>query len=329
MFHDGMSVSGPFKKAAGSLCLVFTLAAFGPGAAPADAAAGKQRRRPPAAAVKKPQPQAQRYAHIVIDGASGKVLSESHADEKRNMASLTKIMTLLMTFDALEKGTLQLNQKIPVSSHAARQATFNVELKAGQEITVEDLIKAITVHSANDAAVVLAEALGGTEANFAKTMTAKAKDWGIDAEFVNASGMPNRDVRGRMLPDQNETTALGMALLARKLVTDYSAYYHYFSETAVTINGKPYKTHDYLLTGNKAKKIKAYDGMDGGKTGYISASGYNLVALALRDGKRVIGVVFGAPSDVVRARIMTGLLDDGFDKAAQEAKAPEPLLPPP
>ena len=206
------------------------------------------------------------------------------------------MMTLYMVFDALEHGTWSLNRKLPVSAAAAAQPPSKLGLRRGQTIKTEDAILALVTKSANDVAVVLAEALGGTESNFAKLMTAQARRLGMSrTTFRNASGLPDT---GQV------TTARDMALLAMALIRDFPQHYSYFSTRSFAFNGARHGNHNRLL-GN-------YSGADGIKTGYIRASGYNLVASARRGGRRVIGVLLGGQTAAQRNRKMASLLDVGF-----------------
>lgn len=239
------------------------------------------------------------YAAIVIDADSGRVLHSRNADTRNFPASLTKMMTLFLTFEALENGALTLNQPLRVSKRAAGQPASKLGLKAGETITVEDAIRAITIKSANDVATVIAEKLGGTEIKFSQMMTQRARALGMKrTSFRNASGLPNR----RQL-----STARDMAILAQALIARFPGYYGYFSEASFQYNGRKYRNHNKLL--------KNYDGTDGIKTGYIRASGFNLVASVERDGIRLIGVVFGGKTANRRDRHMQSLLNRSWAKA--------------
>jgi D-alanyl-D-alanine carboxypeptidase len=243
------------------------------------------------------------HASIVIDAQSGRVLESSNADTLAYPASLTKLMTLYLVFGALARRTLKLDQQLPVSAHAAAQAATRLGLHSGERITVEDAILAIVTKSANDAAVVLAEALGGSEDHFAGMMTAAASKLGMEQTvFRNASGLPD--------PRQH-TTARDMATLARALILDYPQYYHFFSTRSFVFHGRLISGHDHLLG--------EYPGTDGLKTGYTRASGYNLVTSAVHKGRRLIGVVMGGATFRARDARMMALLDTGF--AADFARA--------
>lgn len=245
----------------------------------------------PAAAAKN-----SRYASIVIDAGTGQVLHAANADDQKYPASLTKMMTLYMLFDAIERGELGLSSKLVASKHAAQQPATNLALRQGSTITVEQAIKAIVVRSANDVAVIIAEALGGTESKFAQLMTARAHALGMaNTNFRNASGLPDK---------RQKATARDLATLAIALMRDFPQYYHYFSTTKFVYNGKTYKTHNRLML--------SYDGADGLKTGYIRASGFNLAASAVRDGRRLVAVVLGGKTAASRDAHMADLLDRGF-----------------
>ena len=236
------------------------------------------------------------YSSIVIDAATGAVLSQDNADEVRYPASLTKMMTLYLVFSALHSGKWTLDTKIPVSVHASEQSPTKLGLRPGAQISVRDVILGMVTRSANDAAVVAAEGLGGTEGNFAQLMTARARKLGMmNTHFDNASGLPD---------PLNTTTARDLSRLAQALVRDYPQYYTYFSTPEFTFNGQKITNHDHLMSW--------YPGADGIKTGFISAAGFNLATSAVRDGRRLIGVVLGGPSPYVRDRYMAKLLDAAF-----------------
>ncbi len=240
-----------------------------------------------------------KYASIVIDANTGAILAQSNADKVLHPASLTKLMTLALTFDAIDKGTLRPTDRIPVSARAASMAPSKLGLKAGSTIRVQDAVNALITKSANDMAVTLAEAVGGSEANFAKMMTAKALSIGMNrSRFVNASGL--HDAR-------QVSSARDMAKLARYMINVQSKYYPLFNRKSFTYAGHTYTNHNRML-GN-------YPGMDGMKTGFVNASGFNLVASAKRGDTRIIGVVFGGRSANSRNLHMTSLLDGGFISA--------------
>ena len=251
-----------------------------------------------------------RYASIVIDADSGEVLRSRNADVRRYPASLTKMMTLYMLFEAVDRGRLGLDSRLKVSKRAARQPASKLGLRAGSTILVKDAIQSLVVKSANDIAVVVAEALGGTEREFAKKMTAKAHALGMSrTTFRNASGLPNRAQR---------STARDMARLARALMRDFPHHYHYFDDQRFRYRGRVHRTPNRLLA--------SYKGMDGIKTGYIRASGFNLVASAERKGRRVIAVVFGGKTARSRNAHMAYLLDLGFERLANRRPSRSRIL---
>lgn len=267
------------------LILAFAVAVLA--ASPAEAARKKRH------AVKPPQ---DRYAEILIEASSGYVVSEKNADKRLYPASLTKMMTLYMTFEALEQGTLGKSQRIFVSKRAAAQEPSSLGLQTGDAIRVEDAILAIATKSANDCAVVLAEAIGNSEPRFAAMMTARAHRLGMkNTNFVNASGLFNA---------RQVSTARDMSILSQALIRDYPRYYRYFSTSAFTYKGQVYRNHNKLMS--------SYRGMDGLKTGYVYASGYNLAASAVQNGTRLIGVIFGGRTPKSRNDAMAQLLNRGF-----------------
>ncbi|MXV43720.1 D-alanyl-D-alanine carboxypeptidase [Saccharibacter sp. 17.LH.SD] len=254
---------------------------------------------------------AQYAGHVsgfVMNADTGRVLSESDADLQRYPASLTKMMTLYLTFQALQQGKISLDQEMPVSIHAAIQAPSKLGLRPGSSLTVEQGILALVTKSANDAACVLGEFLGdGDETRFAMMMTSQARRLGMtNTTFQNASGLPN--------PDQ-VTTARDLARLAQHLIADFPQYYHYFGTEKFAFHRRIIANHDSLL--------KMYAGADGLKTGYTDLAGHNLVSSARQGNIRLIGVVLGAPSNTARNRVMISLLDHGFEA---EGQAPLPLL---
>ena len=237
-----------------------------------------------------------RYASVVMDSRTGQILYSRNSEQRLYPASLTKIMTLYMTFEALSTGRIKLNQHLKVSRRAAGQTPTKLGLKAGSTISVKDAVFALITKSANDAATVLAEGMAPTEALFAQKMTEKARKLGMRrTSFRNASGLPNRRQR---------STAQDMAVLGAALIHDFPQYYHYLSLQSFDYKGKAYKNHNNLLG--------KYSGADGIKTGYIRASGFNLVASAKRGSNRLIGVVFGGRTAKSRDLHMKKLLDKGF-----------------
>ena len=257
-------------------------------------------------------------AAIVVNANTGEVLFADGADRGHYPASLTKMMTLYMTFEALDQRVLNMAQELPISASAANQIPSRLGLRRGQTIAVEDAILALITKSANDVAVVLAEALYGTESNFAVAMTMRARDLGLyRTAFRNASGLHDR---------YQYTTPRDMANLAIALVRDFPQYYPLFATPAFTYDGITYTNHNALLS--------RYAGTDGIKTGYIRASGYNLVASVRRGGTRLVGVVLGGDSAAQRDRTMAGLFDEAFlrlhllDGPAGLRPAAEPALSP-
>jgi len=238
------------------------------------------------------------YSSIIIDAATGKVLHEDNADAQKFPASLTKMMTLYMIFDALDAGKITLGTTWKVSKHAESMSPTKLGLDAGDSISVRDVILGLITKSANDAAAVAAEALGGTEDRFGDLMTHRARRLGMaNTTFQNASGLPD--------PGQ-VTTARDMARLSRALIRDFPHYYGYFSTPEFTYAGRRHANHNRLMNW--------YEGADGIKTGFIRASGFNLSASAVRDNRRIIGVVMGGPSPVARDQYMGKLLDIGFSR---------------
>ena len=241
----------------------------------------------------------QKDAALIVDGETGKVLYARNAEAERHPASLTKMMTLYLLFDALKKRQMTLETTLVFSSHAATQKPTNMRVCAGESIDVDTAIRAIVVRSANDVAVAIAEAVGGTESHFAEMMTAKARALGMhDTFFHNASGLPD---------PMQITTAGDLAILARHLAYDFPQYFHYFATMDFSFRGVNYVGHDNLLG--------RYDGADGMKTGYTQASGFNLVSSVARNGSHVIGVVMGGRTAHRRDAEMIRLLDDTFDRA--------------
>ena len=235
-------------------------------------------------------------AALVVDGVTGKVLYARNETAERHPASLTKMMTLYLLFDALKAGKVTMQTPLPVSYHASIQKPTKLNLRPGQTIDVDTAIRAIVIRSANDVAVVIAEALGGTESHFGEMMTARARQLGMrETNFHNASGLPD--------PLQI-TTASDLAVLARHLAYDHAQYFSYFGLSGFNYKGTWYPTHDNL--------IGRYQGADGIKTGYTGASGFNLVSSVTRGNAHIIGVVMGGRTAVRRDLEMVRLLDQTF-----------------
>ncbi len=239
-------------------------------------------------------------ASIVVDADTGEILSSVQPTRRWYPASLTKVMTIYLTFGAIRNGTLTLDEVLTVSDSAANQPETSIGLRPGEAITVEDAIEAVIVRSANDAATLLAERIAGSEARFAAMMSLKARAMGMNRTvFRNASGLPD---------DKQITTARDMAILAQTILKEFPDLYRFFGTRAVLRDGEEFGTFNGFL--------ESFPGADGLKTGFTCGSGYNLVASAERDGRRLIGVVLGASSGVVRTAEMTRIMDAGFTDAA-------------
>ena len=242
---------------------------------------------------------APQFAALTVDARTGKLIFASDADGRRHPASLTKMMTLYLLFQDLKSGKIKLSSPIRISARAAAMAPSKLGVKPGTMITVETAIRALVVKSANDVAAAVAENLGGTEAAFAKRMTRTARSIGMSrSTFVNASGLPN---------SAQITTARDMATLGLRLMRDYPQYYPYFRNMSFTYAGRTIKTHNRLLG--------KFEGTDGIKTGYVAASGFNLVSSVRRSDKRIVGVVLGGRSGGARDAYMKKMLANSFPSA--------------
>lgn len=260
------------------------------------------------AAVLAPVAHAEKYAAIVVDADTGEVLHARNQDDPRYPASLTKVMTLYLLFDAIDAGDVSLKDKIKVSRNAAAQPPSNLRLKAGDTITVEEAIYALVTKSANDVAAAVAEFLGGSERKFAAMMTDKASELGLaNTTFRNASGLPNT---------AQLSTARDLAILADALLDNHGDYYHYFQNQRFSWGGMTYKSHNNL--------IGSVDGVDGIKTGYTRASGFNLMTSAERDGRRVIAVMLGGASAKSRDAHVTELVESAFAALGQTPEVIDP-----
>jgi D-alanyl-D-alanine carboxypeptidase len=238
----------------------------------------------------------ERYSSIVVDATTGNVLEAANPDALRHPASLAKLMTLYMVFEALRDRRIGTEQLVPVSPRAAAMEPSKLGLLPGTRLTVEEAILGLVTKSANDAACALGEMLAGSEDRFAQMMTLRARALGMSSTtFTNASGLPD--------PDQ-WSTARDLAILARHLVADFPAFYPYFATRSFTFRRRVIFNHDRML--------QSYPGADGMKTGYTEASGHNLVTSAVHSGVRLIGVVLGAGSNPERDAHMAMLLDQGF-----------------
>ena len=249
------------------------------------------------------------FAWILLDAETGQVLSEQNADVLTYPASLTKMMTLYLAFEALNQGRIRLDQGMYVSPYAAGRAPSKLALTPGDSVPVRDLVLGVVTRSANDAATVLAEGLAGSEGNFARYMTWKARQLGMSQTwFQNASGLPD---------PQQRTTARDIARLSLALYQHFPREYRYFATREFEFRGDIVRTHNHLM--------EWYQGADGIKTGYINASGFNLAASAVRDGKRLIGVIMGGRSARGRDQQMASMLDQGFAVLASgRPVAPQP-----
>lgn len=245
-----------------------------------------------------------KYAAILLDAASGEVLYTRQADAPRYPASITKVLTLYIAFEAIAKGTLSLDTPIFISKFAAAQHPSKLGLRAGSQIRVADAINVIATRSANDIAVALAEHISGSEAAFAERMTSTAHRLGMaSSTFVNATGLP----AARQL-----TTARDIATLSRALVRDYPKFYPVFAQVAVDYEGQEITNHNHLLS--------TLPGVDGIKTGFTNAAGFTLAASAAHDGVRLIAVVLGSPTRQARDDNVTTLLDTGFEVLTERSR---------
>ncbi len=243
-----------------------------------------------------PAAQAKPYSAFVAEIDSERVLYQHNPDEIRNPASLTKMMTLYLVFEALDRGRISLQDPLWASRFSTSRPPSKLGLRVGETLTVEEGILALVTQSANDAAATLAEGLAGSEERFAEVMTRKSRQLGMrDTVFRNASGLPD---------PQQVTTARDMFRLGKALIRDFPRYYPYFSIGTFQFGGRQFRNHNHLL--------ERYEGADGIKTGFIHASGFNLVASAQRNGNRLIGVVFGGNTAAKRDSHMAEILDDGF-----------------
>ena len=239
-------------------------------------------------------PSSPTFSAIVVDANSGRTLYAADPDGLRHPASITKVMTLYLLFEQLESGKMTLQSRIPISEHAAAQEPSKLGLEPGQTISVEDAIKAVVTRSANDIAVAIAEAIGGDESAFAAMMTRKAHALGMaNTTYRNASGLPN---------DNQITTARDLTILARSLEDRFPRYFKYFSTEEFEYDGETIGSHNHLLG--------RVDGVDGIKTGFTRASGFNLLTSVHRDGRSLIAVVMGGATAAARDRVMENLIAD-------------------
>jgi D-alanyl-D-alanine carboxypeptidase len=252
-----------------------------------------------------------KHAAMILDANSGNVLHAEDADELRHPASLTKMMTLYLTFETIHSGRLSMSDKIKISQEAASQAPSKLDLEPGEEITVQDAIRSLITKSANDVAVALAERVGGSEKNFVRLMNTRARELGMSkTHFENASGLPNSD---------QVTTARDMITLGLRLQDDYPTFYPLFATRSFSFNRSTYRNHNTMLN--------TFQGIDGIKTGYTSASGFNLVSSVRRGDRHVIGAVFGGSSAATRNGEMRMLLTRALARAATvKTRKPAPSL---
>jgi len=242
-----------------------------------------------------------KYAAIVVDATTGEVLYARRADQSRYPASITKVMTLYLVFEALATGRLSLTDRVVISRHAANQPPSKSGLRPGESVSVDEAIRLAALKSANDIAVALAEKVGGSETRFAALMTLRAQELGMaNTRFVNANGLPD---------SRHVTTARDIAILSRAMMRDYPQYYSYFSQRSWQFRGLRINNHNGLL--NKMP------GVDGIKTGFTNAAGFTLAASAVRDGRRLIAVVLGGNSTAARDDNVEDLLNAGFEVLAK------------
>ncbi|MBO7483693.1 MAG: D-alanyl-D-alanine carboxypeptidase [Alphaproteobacteria bacterium] len=251
------------------------------------------------------QVQAQPSSALVAEAGSGYLLIKNNPQEEIPPASLTKVMTLYLTFGALEKGWLKWEDKLPISEHAANQPRTKLNLQAGQTISVKEAVLALIIHSANDAAVVLAESMASNEKEFADLMTQTAAFLNMKkTTFKNASGLHE---------EGQKTTAQDMAILTLAIINHFPKYYPLFTTPSFDFNGRTYTSHNRILN--------EYEGAEGLKTGYVAAAGYNIISTAQKDNVRLIGILMGKESAQERDAEMRQLLDKGFQKVAFQKKA--------
>ncbi len=251
-----------------------------------------------------------RYASIVVDANSGEVIFARRADSPRYPASITKVMTLYLVFEAMAEGRVSPDDLVTISPRAASQPPSKLGLPAGSRIRLDDAIRSLAVRSANDIAVALAEHVGGSEARFAALMTLRAQELGMtQTRYVNANGLPD----SRQL-----SSARDIAILSRAVMRDFPQYYHYFGQRQWTFEGRNYNNTNGLL--------HSMPGVDGIKTGYTNASGYNLAASAVRDGRRLITVVLGGRTTQSRNAHVAELLNAGFDYERQVREGVAPAV---
>ena len=250
------------------------------------------------------------YAAMVVDAKTGKTLHAVNEDALRHPASITKVMTLYMLFEQMERGKFALDSELTISAHAAAQAPSKLGLRPGQTISVEDAIKAIVTKSANDVACAIGENIAGSESRFAEMMTAKARALGMSrTHYANASGLPD--------PEQL-TTARDLTILARAIQDRFPRYYRYFQTRSFAFRGRVIGNHNHLL-GN-------VEGVDGIKTGYTRDSGFNLMTAAKSDGHQIVAIVLGGRSGASRDQIMAKLVRANLPIAYAGARIAPPVV---
>src|SRR5450631_2942094 len=298
MLRAGASIQRGLRWSALGLATLLAVAATD-----ADARGRRHWHRSHTAAAEKYEPSS---SSIVVDANSGAVMQATNADSPRHPASLTKIMTLYLLFERLEAGKIKMSTEMPASAHAAAQAPSKLGLKPGESIRVETAIRAIVTKSANDVAVIVAEALAGDEADFARLMTAKARALGMThTAYYNASGLPD---------DKQITTARDQAVIGRAIHDRFPQYYHYFATRTFEFRGEEIRNHNHLLG--------SVPGVDGIKTGYIHDSGFNIVTSVQRDNRHLVAVVFGGRTANARDARVRSLIDNNINIAAVKRTAP-------
>ncbi len=250
------------------------------------------------------------YAAMVVDVKSGRTLHAVNEDALRHPASITKVMTLYLLFEQMEKGRFALDSELTISAHAAAQAPSKLGLRPGQTIAVEDAIKAIVTKSANDVACAIGENIAGSEERFAELMTAKAHALGMSrTHYANASGLPD---------SEQVTTARDLTVLARAIQDRFPRYYRYFQTRSFAFRGRTIGNHNHLL-GN-------VEGVDGIKTGYTRDSGFNLMTAAKSDDRQIVAIVLGGKSGASRDRIMADLVRGSLPRAYAGARQAPPTV---
>jgi D-alanyl-D-alanine carboxypeptidase (penicillin-binding protein 5/6) len=243
-----------------------------------------------------------KYAAIVVDAKSGEVLYANHADSPRYPASLTKMMTLYLTFEALASGRIRMEDRVVFSPRAVAQAPTKLGVSAGDSISVSEAIQAMAIKSANDASMAMAEKLAGSDGRFTALMTLRARELGMHStNFANPNGLPDT---------RNISSARDMAILSRALMRDFPQYYHFFSQPGFQFRGRYIAGHNHLLG----------KGIDGLKTGYTRTSGFNIAISGVRDNRRLVVVVMGGPSVASRDQNAEDLLLTGFSVLDRRAK---------